>query len=188
MTAPELAVAIRATVDAWRQATTNEHRTNALACSGELSAALGDAVSQAMVEAGVDVVAVRLAILAAPFVLLAEAFDPADLPETPQWFTPMPDSDGTQLGRAAALATHGFLGLETMSYASENSGELFVSLTAIPGDGKFARKSQGGLRGHTDAVSFPFNGETDAFNARIAPSPDLVTLGGCVTPRPCRRR
>lgn len=183
MTAPELAAAVRATVHAWQQATTSKQRKNALACPGELSTALGDAVSQAMVEAGVDAAAVRQAVLAAPFVLLADAFDPADLPETPQWFTPMPDSGGTQLGRAAALATHGFLGMETVSYASENSGELFVSLTAIPGDGKFARKSQGGLRGHTDAVSFPFNGDTDAFNARIAPSPDLVTLVGLRNPK-----
>lgn len=183
MTAPELAGAVRAAVDAWQQATTVDQRTNALASPGALSTALGDAVLQAMIDAGVDAAAVRQAILAAPFVLLAEVFDPADLPETPQWFTPMPDSNGTQLGRAAALATHGFLGIETVSYASENSGELFVSLTAIPGDGKFARKSQGGLRGHTDAVSFPFNGETDGVNPRIAPSPDLVTLVGLRNPK-----
>lgn len=176
MTAPELAAAVRATVDAWQQATTSEQRTNALACPAKLSADLGAAVQHAIVEAGVDPGAVRQAILAAPFTLLEGVFDPADLPETPEWFTPIPDSDGTQRARAAALAVHGFIGVETVSYASENSGELFVSLTTIPGEGQFSIKSQGGLRGHTDAVSFPFNGETDASNARIAPSPDLVTL------------
>lgn len=183
MTAPELAAAVRATVNAWQQANTSEQRTNALAYPAGLSADLGSAVTQVLVDAGLDTAEIRGAVLAAPYVLLEAAFDPADLPETPEWFTPLPDADGTQRGRAAALAAHGFLGIETVSYASENSGELFVSLTTIPGDGKYSRKSQGGLRGHTDAVSFPFNGETDASNARIAPSPDIVTLVGLRNPK-----
>lgn len=183
MTEPKLATAIRAVLTSWEQATTFEHRTNALACPGELSVVLGKAVEKALDGAGEDPVVVRQEVIAAPFVLLAGVFEPGELPETPEWFTPVPDAGGTQMGRAAAIATHGFLGLETVSYGSENSGELFVSLTAIPGDGKFAHKSQGGLRGHTDAVSFPFKGDFDSSNSRIAPSPDFVTLVGLRNPK-----
>ncbi|NML84299.1 TauD/TfdA family dioxygenase [Polaromonas sp.] len=183
MTAPKLAAAIRAAATAWEKATTFDQRTYALACPGELADILGKAVEEALESAGEDPMAIRQEVIAAPFVLLAGVFEPGELPETPEWFTPVPDAGGTQMGRAAATAAHGFLGMETVSYGSENSGELFVSLTAIPGKGKYARKSQGGLRGHTDAVSFPFNGETDASNSRIAPSPDLVTLVGLRNPR-----
>jgi L-asparagine oxygenase len=109
-------------------------------------------------------------------------FIPANLPNTPEWFTPVPDVDSTLAGRAAALATHGFLGKETVSYGSESDGALFVNLVRIDGSGKYADKSTGSMRGHTDAVSFPFNGEVDAIDPRIAPSPDLVTLVGLRNP------
>jgi hypothetical protein len=38
------------------------------------------------------------------------------------------------------------------------------------------------MRGHTDAVSFPFNGDFDSTDPRIAPSPDFVTLVGLRNP------
>jgi hypothetical protein len=38
------------------------------------------------------------------------------------------------------------------------------------------------MRGHTDAVSFPFPGSQDPEDERIAPSPDLVTLIGFRNP------
>lgn len=176
MTAPKLAAAIRTAVAAWELATSFEQRADVLADPSKLGVELVSDVEEALIAGGEDPAVVRQEVLSAPFVVLANVFDPSQLPDTPDWFTPVPDVAGTYTGRAAAIAAHAFLGLETVSYGSENSGELFVSLTAIPGDGKFARKSQGGLRGHTDAVSFPFNGETDASNARIAPSPDMVTL------------
>ena len=182
MTATKLAVAVRAAVADWKQATTLDQRTTALASPDELGMTLGSEVAKKLESAGENLTAMRQNAVAAPFVLLAGVFEPGELPDTPDWFTPVPDVSGTQMGRAAAIAAHAFLGLETVSYGSENSGELFVSLTAIPGEGKFARKSQGGLRGHTDAVSFPFNGDIDASNARIAPSPDLVTLVGLRNP------
>ncbi|MDR6886455.1 MULTISPECIES: hypothetical protein [Variovorax] len=140
-------------------------------------------MEEMLIAAGEDPAAVRQEVLSAPFVILTNVFEPNHLPETPDWFTPVPDAAGTYTGRVAAVAAQAFLGLETVSYGSENSGELFVSLTAIPGEGRFARKSQGGLRGHTDGVSFPFNGESDASNARIAPSPDVVTLVGLRNPK-----
>jgi L-asparagine oxygenase len=183
MTAPKLAAAVRTAVAAWELATPFELRADALADPRKLGGELVSGVEEALVAAGEDLAAVRQEILAAPFVVLTNVFGPIQLPDTPDWFTPVPDSAGTYAGRAAAIAAQAFLGLETVSYGSENSGELFVSLTAIPGDGKFARKSQGGLRGHTDGVSFPFNGQTDASNARIAPSPDAVTLVGLRNPK-----
>lgn len=183
MTVPKLAAAIRTTVEAWALATPPAQRVNALAEPGQLGAELVSGVEEALTAAGEDLTAVRQEVLSAPFVVLNNVFEPTQLPDTPDWFTPVPDTAGTCTGRAAAIAAHAFLGLETVSYGSENSGELFVSLTAIPGDGKFARKSQGGLRGHTDGVSFPFSGETDASNERIAPSPDVVTLVGLRNPK-----
>ena len=104
------------------------------------------------------------------------------LPDTPLGFFPVPDSPATIAGRAAALAIHGLLQLETVAYGTENSGSLFVNLVAMPGEGKVPAKSKDRMRGHTDAVSFPFNGEDDALNPRIAPSPDLVTLVGLRNP------
>ena len=183
MTAPKLAAAIRSAVEAWELSTPFEQRAEALADPTKLGGELIEGVDKALVATGEDLDAVRQEALSAPFVLLTNVFEPAHLPDTPDWFTPVPDAAGTYTGRAAAIAAQAFLGLETVSYGSENSGELFVSLTAIAGDGKFARKSQGGLRGHTDGVSFPFNGETDMSNARIAPSPDTVTLVGLRNPK-----
>lgn len=183
MAAPKLAAAIRTAVAAWELATPFEQRADALADPGRLGVDLVSDVGKALIAAGEDLAAVRLEVLSAPFVVLPSVFEPVQLPVTPDWFTPVPDAVGTYAGRAAAIATQAFLGLESVSYGSENSGELFVNLTTIPGDGKFARKSQGGLRGHTDAVSFPFNGEADASNARIAPSPDVVTLVGLRNPK-----
>lgn len=183
MFSPMLAAAVRTAVAAWELATQFELRAEALADPGQLAIELGRSVEEALSAAGEDPAAVRQEVLSAPFALLTNVFEPRQLPDTPDWFTPIPDAMGTYAGRAAAIAAQAFLGLETVSYGSENSGELFVNLTAIPGDGKFARKSQAGLRGHTDGVSFPFNGETDAANARIAPSPDVVTLVGLRNPK-----
>lgn len=183
MTAPKLAAAVRAAVAAWELATPFEQRADALANPGKLGGELSSCVEEALIAAGEDLAVTRQELISAPFVLLTKVFEPSQLPETPEWFTPVPDAVGTYAGRAAAIAAQAFFGLETVSYGSENSGELFVSLAAIPGEGKIARKSQGGLRGHTDCVSFPFNGETDVSNARIAPSPDAVTLVGLRNPR-----
>jgi len=72
--------------------------------------------------------------------------------------------------------------METVSYGAENEGSLFVNLVAIPGQGAFAEKSRKSLRGHTDGVSFPFTGEDAPEDARIAPSPDVVTLMGLRNP------
>jgi L-asparagine oxygenase len=172
-----LATAVKKAIDAWMQATSPDQRLiDVVENPAQLSAKLAMATEHALVEAGFDPGAVRQVVLDAPYFHLKQAFVSADLPNTPEWFTPVPDATGSVAGRAAALAVHGFLGRETVSYGTENDGALFVNLVPIPGEGKYSNKSKGSMRGHTDAVSFPFNGDLDANDPRIAPSPDLVTL------------
>lgn len=182
MTAPELTKAVSTAIAAWKRATTDDQRIECLSRPAALSTQLASAVKQALIQAGADPLLVRQDALSSPCTHLPGVFEATDLPETPEGFTPVPDADGTILGRAAALAVQGFLGQETVSYGSENAGQLFVNLTPLSGEGKFARKSKAGLRGHTDAVSFPFKGDSDALNPRIAPSPDFVTLVGLRNP------
>lgn len=178
----DLAAAVKSVVDAWMQATAPDQQLVDIGRPADLSARLASAVEQILVEADFDLVAAREIVLRAPYFHLKQVFTSAGLPETPGWFTPVPDVDGTLAGRAAALAVHGFLRKETVSYGTENDGALFVNLVPIDGDGKYAEKSTGSMRGHTDAVSFPFNNELDASDSRIAPSPDLVTLVGLRNP------
>lgn len=178
----DLAAAVRSAVDAWMQATQPGQRLIEIDNPATLSARLAAAVEHTLVEAGFGLEAARQVVLDAPYFHLSQVFVSAGLPDTPEWFTPMVDADGTVAGRAAALAIHGFLGKETVSYGTENDGALFVHLVPIPGEGRYAEKSTDSMRGHTDAVSFPFNGELDAKDPRIAPSPDLVTLVGLRNP------
>src|SRR5204863_7770511 len=114
----------------------------------------------------------RRHVLQAPYCHLQGVFDASSQVDTPTGFNPVPDTTGTVAGRAAVLAVHAMLRMETVSYGTENDGNLFVNLVTLPGQGAFAEKSKKKMRGHTDGVSFPFNGEDDAENARIAPSPD----------------
>lgn len=117
-----------------------------------------------------------------PFLLIDGAFVIDDLPDTPTAFLPIPACATTVRARLATLALHGLLGMETVSYRSENDGGLFVNLVPMPGEGRFAEKSTKSMRGHTDACSFPFPGTEDPENSRIAPSPDFVTLAGLRNP------
>jgi hypothetical protein len=111
-----------------------------------------------------------------PFVLLPSAFTAGDLPETPSAFLPVPVAMGT-VGAAMAAVTLGrLLEFETVAYRAENAGHPFVNLVALPGDGRMPAKSRGSMRGHTDAVTFPFPGTRDPETPRIAPSPDWVCL------------
>jgi hypothetical protein len=177
-----LAAAIQKAVEEWKKGTQLPQQLLELDDPAALSEKLATQVEQVLVDADVDMEAMRQEMLNAPYVHLKQVFIAADLPDTPVWFTPVPDADASAAGRAAALATHGFLHKETISYGSENDGALFVNLVPIPGDGTFAKKSVSSMRGHTDGVSFPFQGDVDADNPRIAPSPDLVTLVGLRNP------
>ena len=178
MTETDLAAAVKAAVDQWTQATPAADRHAALSNPAALSAALGLTVEMLLVGQGHPSGAGRAYALGAPCCHLKGVFDAALLVDTPVVFFPVPDTDGTMAGQAAALALHGLLQLETVSYGSENEGNLFVNLVAMPGTGAFAEKSKRSMRGHTDAVSFPIRGDDDPEDRRIAPSPDFVTLVG----------
>ncbi|AIV49284.1 taurine catabolism dioxygenase TauD, TfdA family protein [Burkholderia pseudomallei TSV 25] len=182
MTETDLATAVRAAVDDWMQ-TQLAQRQAEMANPAALSATLGAAVQRSLVLGGHTPAAARSFVSQAPYRHLQHVFDADELVDTPQAFFPVPDTGATMAARAAVLAVHGLLNLETVSYATENDGSLFVNLVAMPGDGAFAEKSKKGMRGHTDCVSFPLNGEDDAEDVRIAPSPDLVTLVGLRNPK-----
>lgn len=183
MTETDLAAAVTAAVDQWTLTTPPAQRRVELSNPATLSAVLGLTVEALLVGQGHAPGAGRAYALGATCCHLKSVFDAARLVDTPEAFFPVPDTDGTTAGRVAALALHGLLQLETVSYGSENDGHLFVNLVAMPGPGAIAEKSTGGMRGHTDAVSFPFNGDDDPQDGRIAPSPDFVTLVGLRNPK-----
>jgi len=177
-----LASAVKAVVSEWAQATAPENQLKELQNPATLGASLGIAVEASLIDAGHDPNSVRSELLAAPYVHLKGVFDVGMLSSTPTAFHPVPEIPGTLAARASMLAVHALLRKETVSYGTENEGCAFVNLVAIEGEGVFSEKSKQGMRGHTDAVSFPFNGEDDADDERIAPSPDLVTLAGLRNP------
>src|SRR5262245_19445749 len=182
MTGINLAAAVRGAVAEWLQATAPLERQNELGNPAKLSAVLGLAVQESISASGASLPAFRSGVMSSPFVHLKDVFDTSALSDTPTAFSPVPETLSTIAGRAAALAIHGALFLETVSYLTENDGALFVNLVAMPGAGEFADKSRSGMRGHTDGVSFPFNADDDPQDKRIAPSPDLVTLIGLRNP------
>lgn len=182
MTETDLAAAVRAVVAEWIYATDPAQQQVQIALPAALSLELGIAVGFALESTGHSPAATRDLILRIPYFHLRQVFSAASLPDTPTGFNPVPDAEGTCSARAATLAVHGFLHIETVSYGTENDGNLFVNLVPMPGQGVFAEKSRKSMRGHTDCVSFPFNGDDDSQNPRIAPSPDLVTLAGLRNP------
>jgi L-asparagine oxygenase len=111
-----------------------------------------------------------------PYLLLPNVFECAGLPATPQDWVPIPDVAATRAALAAVVLVAGACSMETVSYGSENAGALFVNLVTLPGPGAISEKSQGSMKGHTDAATFPFRGTTDPDFPRIAPSPDVVFL------------
>lgn len=179
---PVLAAAVRTALNQWKQVTTLEERVGQFANPPGVAAALRAAVEQELLNAGVELEAVRQHVLDRPFCHLEGVFDAMEDVDTPTAFVPVPETDATVDARAAALAVHAVLKLETISYGTENDGELFVNLVVMPGKGRFAAKSKSSMRGHTDGVSFPLKGDDDAENQRIAPSPDVVTLAGLRNP------
>lgn len=182
MTDTDLAAAVKAAVFEWERSAPLAEREAELAQPATLSTILGLSARQRLTASGRSVSDIRDNILIAPFVHLPGVFDPHVAVDTPRAFIPVPTVGATAQGCAAALAVHGLLGMETISYGTENLGALFVNLVALPGDGEYAKKSKGSMRGHTDGVSFPLNHYDDNNDPRIAPSPDLVTLVGLRNP------
>lgn len=178
----DLTSAVRAALDRWTLSATLEQREAEIANVAACGMALGLVVQQTLTAAGASPAVVRQQVLFQPYTHLQGVFDATKLVDTPLATFPVPSTVSTVLARAAALAVHASLGLETVSYGSEFSGHPFVNLVALPGKSVYAEKSKSEMRGHTDGVSFPFNGQDNAENSRIAPSPDLVTLAGLRNP------
>lgn len=178
----DLAEAVKDAVSAWLESETLPQQQRQLANPATLSAVLGLAVQNSLATHGHPSTLIRSGISSTPYLHLQGIFDAAVFVETPTAFFPVPDTPGSIAGRAAALAVHGAAHMETVAYGSENDGNLFVNLVTMPGSGALPEKSKKSMRGHTDGVSFPFNGADDSRNKRIAPSPDLVTLVGLRNP------
>jgi L-asparagine oxygenase len=179
----ELAAAINAAVNDWLQSTTPAQRHMEMSNPATLTVGLGLAVQQLLMRGSHSPAALRSHTLRVPFFHLTNVFDAGSLVDTPSAFFPVPESVGTIVGRAAALAVLGVLQMEAVSYGTENEGNLFVNLVAMSGSGVFAEKSKKSMRGHTDGVSFPFNGDDNGEDPRIAPSPDIVILVALRNPK-----
>jgi L-asparagine oxygenase len=172
----EFAAAVSAAVVDWLQSTTPAQRQMEMSNPATLTIAMGLAVQQLLIRGSHSPAVLRSHALRVPFCHLTNVFDAGSLVNTPSAFFPVPETVGTMAGRAAALAVLGVLQNEAVSYGTENEGNLFVNLVAMSGSGAFAEKSKKSMRGHTDGVSFPFNGDDNGEDPRIAPSPDLVIL------------
>ncbi|WP_208459123.1 TauD/TfdA family dioxygenase [Paraburkholderia sp. BCC1876] len=131
---------------------------------------------------GLDLSTVRSLAWSNAYIHLPDAFASLGLPDTPTAFCPVPQAEGTLLARATSIASLAAIGLDAVSYGSENNGELFVNLVLMPGEGLYADKSRRGMKGHTDAVSFPVRGRVDEARQELAPSPDFVCLSGVRNP------
>jgi len=109
---------------------------------------------------------------------IKNAFLPPDnMCDTPLDFIPVPNEAGTLRAQLSAMVLLALAGGRSISYMSENSGALFVNLTTIPGVGRKEEKSKKSMRGHTDAVSFPFPGPyKDTLYPDISPAPDILCL------------
>lgn len=179
----DYAAAVRTVVTSWWQKQTLAQVIDALRIPAKLAEELSGAVREAYEEsAGQSFDALSKSLWSASFAMLPKVFAPGQLPPTPQDFIPVQDTDGTLLARISTVVAVGALGMETVSYGSENNGELFVNLVVLSGEGRNADKSKGSMRGHTDAVTFPFRGQLDVSNPDIAPSPDFVCLSGLRNP------
>ena len=96
--------------------------------------------------------------------------------DTPTDFPPIQHSN---LWWPVAQVTIGLLSackFRPISYKSENDGALFQNLVA--GN---SQKSKGRLRGHTDAVAFPFQ-LREVSGHKISSSPNFVVLSGIRNP------
>jgi hypothetical protein len=174
--------AVRSAVAQWRQGITMLEAVQQLSQPDTLGLRLLPAIDEALAERNLTRADLVERVWATAFIQMKGAFDPLELPETPMVFFPVPMAEGTLMARATAVGCLAAIGLQAVSYGSEENGELFVNLVVMPGEGLFAEKSRKGMKGHTDAVSFPVRGQTDPENPRISPSPDFVCLSGLRNP------
>jgi hypothetical protein len=175
--------AVRAAVTKWRSHLTIKQVIDHLQHPVALGQLLLPAIEQELRARNCSRKDVKNLAWANPCLHLQTAFDPGALPDTPTDFRPVPDAEGVLLAKVTAIACLATIDSDSVSYGSENHGDLFVNLVVIPpGKGAFSDKSTGKMSGHTDAVSFPIRGHRDPLNDRIAPSPDFVCLSSLRNP------
>lgn len=175
--------AVRAAVTHWRVQLTLEQVIDHLANPAQLGRMLVPAIEQELNKRNCSCAEVKDYAWAQPYLRLQSVFEPGELPDTPTDFCPVPTAEGTVLAKVTAIACLAAIGSDTVSYGSENQGDLFVNLVVFPpGRGMFTDKSADKMSGHTDAVTFPMRGCRDPFDARIAPSPDFVCLSSLRNP------
>lgn len=176
--------AVRVAVTNWRANVTFEQMLEYLACPRELGRELLPAIERELNSRDSSCAEVQAFAWAQPYLKLEAVFQPSDLTDTPTGFCPVPEVEGTALARVTAIASLAAINSATVSYGSENGGDLFVNLVVFPpGRGKFSDKSADKMSGHTDGVTFPLRGYRDPTNGRIAPSPDFVCLSALRNPK-----
>ncbi|KPB95408.1 Uncharacterized protein AC502_2507 [Pseudomonas syringae pv. maculicola] len=176
--------AVRVAVSKWRANLTFEQALEYLARPGDLGLELQPAIERELISRGSSCAEMQTFAWAQPCLKLEGIFQPDDLPDTPTDFCPVPEAEGTVIARVTAIACLAAINSATVSYGSENGGDLFVNLVVFPpGRGKFTVKSADKMSGHTDGVTFPLRGYRDPGNDRIAPSPDFVCLSALRNPR-----
>ena len=116
-----------------------------------------------------------------PWLSIEDCHRPArSLPHTPQSMRPLA-GEAWWPAAHAALALLTAAEMKAYAFASENEGHLFSNLSAVPsGHGLRSTKSVDVMKGHTDAVSFPF--PDDPVDPRCSPAPDFVVLSGLRNP------
>lgn len=175
--------AVRAAVGNWRSKVTFERMVESLTCPEQLGDELLPAIETELAYHNCSLAELRNLAWENPVLKLEAIFDPKELPETPTDFLPVPQVEGALLAQITAVACLAAISSNTVSYRSENEGELFVNLVVLPpGQGKFTDKSASKMSGHTDGVAFPIRGQSDPTNSRIAPSPDFVCLSALRNP------
>lgn len=176
--------AVRVAVSEWRAKVTFEQVLEYLARPGDLGRELQPAIERELNSRGSSCAEVQAFAWGQPCLTLEGIFQPDDLPDTPIDFCPVPEAEGTAIARVTAIACLAAINSATVSYGSENGGDLFVNLVVFPpGRGKFTVKSADKMSGHTDGVTFPLRGYRDPLNDRIAPSPDFVCLSALRNPK-----
>lgn len=107
---------------------------------------------------------------------IKSAFLPATFNNIPLHMTD-PSGDPSWFSFANSIsALANCFGFKMVSYASENSGHLFVHLVAQLGHDEGALKSLKALRGHTDGMIFPMGGGSSN-DPELPKGPDAVILG-----------
>lgn len=150
-------------------------RANKAAADKAVRLALDDNQASALVQFGLG---------QHPWLILRTGLDLSSLCETPLGFAPVADPSWWQMAWIT-IGAMSIAGASLVSYKCENDGAAFVNLVALPPNPNQARaveKSGKKMRGHTDAVAFPFPSEYERGGEPHSPSPDFWVLLGLRNP------